>query len=202
MMAEYEAGRAQRHKFGATYRCKECNLMLPAEAYDVNRHDISELHNMCIGLGSLRLCTVCAQVPASTSTARCARCTQQRPLGYFSSDSDVCQPCLQLERYQFKACSMCRKAFQLGQLRQTAEGRRLCHECAPEAWPYRCTACTEYKPASAFNHSRKELETAFHTRCKTCETCTACKRHFSDHRSMAPDRRICTTCAALSNRRE
>ena len=60
MLADYEAGRAQRHKFGATYRCKKCNLMLPAEAYDVIRNDISELHTMCIGFGSLRVCTMCA----------------------------------------------------------------------------------------------------------------------------------------------
>ena len=142
MMAEYEARNAQRHKFGATYRCKDCNVMIPAEADDVNRHDIGDLHEMCIGLGSLRVCTMCARVPSSTSTAGCARCTQQRPVGYFSADSDVCEACLQLERYQFKACSTCRKAFQLGQLRQNAEGDRLCHECAPEDWSYRCTACT------------------------------------------------------------
>lgn len=72
----------------------------------------------------------------------------------------------------------------------------MCHECAPEAWHYRCTACTEYKPASAFNHSRTDLETAFHTRCKTCETCTACKRRFSDHRSLAPDTKLCAKCLA------
>ena len=52
MMADYEAGRAQRHKFGPTYRCNECQVMLPAEAYDVNRNDISDLHMMCIASGS------------------------------------------------------------------------------------------------------------------------------------------------------
>ena len=118
MMAEYEAGRAQRHKFGPTYRCNECHLMLPAEAYDVNRNDISELHMMCIGLGSWRVCTMCAQIPPGTSTARCARCTQHRQLGYFSADSDVCKACHQLEKYVYQACSMCHKVIQLNQLRE------------------------------------------------------------------------------------
>ena len=157
MMAEFDAGHAQRHKFGATYRCRLCNLSLPAEAYGVNRHDIGDLHEMCISLGSLRLCTMCAQVPPATSTARCARCTHQRPEGYFSADSDVCNACRQQEKYQFKACSMCRKPVQLSHLRQNAEGHKLCHECAPDAWSYRCTACSEYRPASAFSNSSKRL---------------------------------------------
>ena len=197
MMADYTAGRAQRQKFGATYRCKECKHMLPEEAYDVDRHDVADLHTLCIGLGSLRVCAACAQVPPSSSTSQCAKCTQQRSQGYSAPDSHVCQACHQAETYQYKACSRCRRSFQLSHLRQNAEGHRLCHECAPEAWPYRCTACNEYKPASAFNHSRKDLETAFHTRCKACEPCTACKNHFSDHRCMAPDRRLCTTCDCL-----
>ena len=66
-----------------------------------------------------------------------------------------------------------------------------CARTAPEAWPHRCTACTEYKPAAAFNHLRKDLGSAFHTRCKACETCISCKHHLSDHRSKAPDTRLC-----------
>ena len=157
---------------------------------------------MCIGLGSLRVCSACELVPAGTAAKLCTRCTQQRPLGYFSAESDICSACQLQDKYAFRACSSCHKAFQISQLRENSEGRRMCHECAPEAWPYRCTACTKHKPASEFQHCRRELETAYHTRCKACETCIECKRSFTDHRSMAPDRRLCTTCAALANRKE
>ena len=135
MMAEYEAGRVQRHTFGSTYRCRHCTLMFPADAFDVQRHDITDLHNMCIGQGSLRVCTVCVQVPPGTSTSRCTRCTQQRQLGYFSVESDVCKACHLQEKYLFRACSMCHKAFQISQLRDNSEGRWMCHDSAPEAWP-------------------------------------------------------------------
>ena len=52
------------------------------------------------------------------------------------------------------------------------------------------------KPASDFSHPRRDLETAFHTRCKSCETCSACNRSFADHRKMAADRKLCTKCDA------
>ena len=71
-----------------------------------------------------------------------------------------------------------------------------------EAWPHRCTACKKQKPASSFQHCRKVLETALHTRCKSCETCKECKRCFIDHRSMAPDTRLCRKCDALAKRQE
>ena len=199
MMAEYEAGRAQRKKFGPTYRCGHCTLMFPAEAFDVDRHDIADLHNMCIGLGSLRVCSACVQVPAGTSTSLCTRCRQQRQVGYFSTESDVCNACHLQEKYLFHACSSCHKAFQSSQLRESSVGRRMCHDCAPEAWPYRCTACGRHKAATEFTHSRKELEKSFHTRCKSCETCTACKREFRDHRKMTPDKRLCAKCFAQEN---
>ena len=142
------------------------------------------------------------QVPPGTSTSRCTRCTQERQLGYFSAESDVCKACHLQEKYQFRACSSCHKALQLNNLRHNSEGRWLCHDCAPAAWPYTCTRCKEHKPAADFRHSRKELEASFHTRCKACETCIACQRWSGDHRSMAPDTRLCTKCDALANRKE
>lgn len=202
MMVEYEAGRVQRHKYGPLYRCRHCNLMFPGKAFDVDRHDIADFHMLCIGLGSLRVCTVCVQVQPSTSTSPCTRCTQQRQLGYFSADSDVCKACHLQEKYMFGACSRCHKALQISQLRENSEGLRMCHECALEAWPYRCTACTQHKPASGFTQGRRDLESAYHTRCKSCETCIESKRCFSDHRSMAADTNLCTKCAALAKRKE
>ena len=94
----------------------------------------------------------------------------------------------------FRACSMCHKAFQISQLRENVVGRNMCHDCAPEAWPYRCTACKRHKTASGFQQCRSDLETAFHTRCKSCESCIECKRCLADHRSMAPDTSLCTKC--------
>ena len=202
-MAEYEAGRAQQHKFGPTYRCRHCALMFPADAFGVDRHDITDLHNMCVGLGSLRLCSVCVQVPPGTSTSRCKRCTQQRLVAYVRRRLGGVQA-LPPTGYIpfFRACSSCHKALQLNNLRHDSEGRWLCHDCAPEAWPYTCTCCKRHEPAADFRHSRRELEAAFHTRCKSCETCIECKRWSGDHRSMAADTRLCTKCEALVNRKD
>ena len=202
MMAEYEGRRAQQKQHGPAYRCGHCTLTFPAEAFDVNRHDIADLHNMCVGLGSLRVCSACVQIPAGTSTTLCTRCKQQRQPGYFSAGSIICSACHLQEKYAVRACTSCHKAFQISQLRENSEGHRMCHECAPEAWPYRCTACKQHKPAREFIHSRKDLDRAFHTRCKTCETCIECRHHFSDHRSMVPDTQLCTKCAARTTRLE
>ena len=169
MMADYEGRRVQQKKHGPTYRCGHCTLTFPAEAFDADKHDIADLHNMCVGLGSLRVCSACVQVPAGTSTSLCTRCTQQRQLGYFSAESDICSACQLQEKYAFRACSSCHQPFQIRQLREDTQGRWMCHECAPEAWPYRCTACKQHEPASEFRHCRRELETAYHTRCKSCE---------------------------------
>ena len=168
----------------------------------MDRNDIADLHNLCAGLGSLRVCSACVQVPASTSTSLCTRCTQQRELGDFSAESDICNACQLQEKYAFGACSSCRQPFQLQQLREDTQGQTMCHECAPEAWPYKCTACKKHKPASEFRHARKQLENAFHTRCMSCETCKECKGSFADHRSMVADERLCTKCDALANRKE
>ena len=46
------------------------------------------------------------------------------------------------------------------------------------------------------------MEAAFHTLCKRCGTCIACKRCFTDHRSMAADTRQCTKYEALPNFKE
>ena len=162
MMAEYEGHRAQQKQYGPTYRCGHCTLTFPAEAFDVDRHDIDDLYNMCIGMGALRVCSACMQIPDGTSTSLCRRCKQQRQLEYFSAESDICSACQLQEKYAFRACSSCHKAFQINQLRENSEGRRMCHECAPEAWPYRCTACTRHKPASEFRHCRRDLESAYH----------------------------------------
>ena len=58
------------------------------------------------------------------------------------------------------------------------------------------------KPASEFRHARTQLETAFHTRCMSCETCKECKGSLADHRYMVPDERLCRKCDALANRKE
>ena len=70
MMAEYEGRRVQQKQHGPTYRCGHCTLTFPAEAFDVDRHDIADLHNMCVGLGSLRVCSACVQIPAGRRPAR------------------------------------------------------------------------------------------------------------------------------------
>ena len=110
MMAQYEARRAARQRFGPTYRCRECTLMLPAEAFDVERNDPTDLLSMllaqddakltekCIALGAWRVCSVCVRVPSSTSTTRCTRCEQERWQGYFSTASTVCDACHQREK--------------------------------------------------------------------------------------------------------
>ena len=115
---------------------------------------------------------------------------------YFTADSTVCQLCHLQEQYVFRDCRGCEKAFQSSQLRENADGSRMCHDCAPQAWPYRCTACTRDKPASEFRHSQKDLEQLYHRRCRACETCAVCHNAFTDHRCMAPDTRLCTTCVA------
>ena len=104
MMAEYEGRRVQQKKHGPTYRCGHCTLTFPAEAFDVDRNDIADLHTMCVGLGSLRVCSACVQMPAGTSTSLCSRCRKQRQLGYFCGESDICSACQLQDKYPTCRC--------------------------------------------------------------------------------------------------
>ena len=138
-MAKYEAGRIQRQKSGPTWACGGCSLRYPAEAYDVDRHDITDLHQMCIAQGYFRMCTVCAQIRVHThdDTKLCSKCTQHLGLSYFTEDSDICKPCLLRQKYLYDACSICQQPFPVHDLREasSASGHLMCYRCAREAWP-------------------------------------------------------------------
>ena len=100
LIAQYNAGRAQHKKHGASWQCGACHLRFPAAAYDVDEHDVTDLHDMCIGLGHLRMCTACMQVrvpsdsaPTSGAPIPCRRCEHLRAPHYFVDDGDICNPC-------------------------------------------------------------------------------------------------------------
>ena len=78
--------------------------------------------------------------------------------------------------------------------RAEGEGSYVCYSCAPEEWPYQCTACKACKAASAFRAPRSELERKFHRRCRACETCADCDTHFTDFRSCQVGTRRCSKC--------
>ena len=82
-------------------------------------------------------------------------------MGYFSVSAHVCEVCHQQEKNAFSACSLSQKAFQTHQVREDADGRLMCHDCAPEAWPYQCTVCKRREPASEFKDGRHALEAAY-----------------------------------------
>ena len=139
-------------------------MRFPAEAYDVNRHDIIDLHHMCIAQGYFRLCTDCAQIRVHTDTprkpstsVRCSRCTHLRTQPYFLEDSVVCDACVLQQKFLYSACRMCTKILPVNELRAESSdsGRLMCHDCAPQAWPYKCTACKNHKQASDSEHAGK-----------------------------------------------
>ena len=79
--------------------------------------------------------------------------------------------------------------------------RFMCDACAPEAWPYECTACHEWKVAAEFQATRRELEHKFHRRCKACETCSGCQKRVANFSSFAVDTKFCTKCYARLSRK-
>ena len=71
---------------------------------------------------------------------------------YFDGATDICNACRLHETFAHVSCSSCSKPRALSNMRERKHGQGVfvCYSCAPEEWPYECTACHVFKEASAF----------------------------------------------------
>ena len=73
-MAKLQIWRAQKRSHGPEWRCGECGLALPADAYGVDRQNASDCHLFCIGPGHWRCCTACARVRVQPTSSEARVC--------------------------------------------------------------------------------------------------------------------------------
>ena len=71
---------------------------------------------------------------------------------------------------------------------------QLCEACASREVLYECTVCHAEKSADCFRANRRDLMRKFPRRCKACESCLDCGRHYPDFRMFAVDSQRCVRC--------
>ena len=147
-MTLYESAHAAAKEFGATWRCCECDLALPAPEYDVAKHDAGEVQEVC-RLGHWRCCRTCSVLRQDETWATtgagpmrvCTRCSKERSPLYFEGAAAVCKPCVARSKYRYGMCRKCGQGRKLIDMRApTGDTDMVCYACAPEDWRYSCTA--------------------------------------------------------------